>query len=425
MQRLSIALLVLLALYFAHQLLRDDPLLPEAQQWLAITNQQPDLDNNALIYLLGLDQAGVDYANALQLYQQALQDKSYSSPPLHYPRLPGLRTVELATLDCQLTTPECQQHLLVQRQETEFVIQQYQASLAAFYKLLSFDNFTNVDTFITKPQFDELTKLYRLAANEIYYLITDNQLDEAASKLAALLTIERSLMRNSAEMILHVFPIINAESLYQPLIVKLHQAGFKKWAVFDIALAPLSNEERLMNKVWQFEFANQVNAMQNILQVQNINYLSYKPNMTINILAKYYQTYMPSEDITPMELLAVIETSKLQTEAFAEEARTAQQPWRFKFYNYRNIAGTLLAYTIRPRVLDFQTHKLELDLRLQLLDAVVHTTRAADLDTDRYRNPYTGQPSYLNERQLCHKLEQEICVPWPHGQQTTLTSAEQ
>lgn len=424
MQRLVIAMLVVLLLYFSYQLFRDDPLLPEAQAWLKLTEQQPDLENNAIIYLLGLNQTGADYANALQRYQQAVQDKTYQSSPLHYPGLPGLKTLDLATLSCELATADCQQLMLVQRQETELVIQQYQASLTAFYQLVNFDNFTNVDTFITQPEIEELIRLYRLAANEIYYLITDNKLDKAAAKLTVLLTIERSLMHSSGEMILHVLPIIHTESLYQPLLVKLQHAGFTEWAVFDTALSPLSNTERLMNNVWRYEFADQINAIQNALQAQNNNNFSYKPNMTVNIMAKFYQTKMLSEDIAPMALLAAVEKSEEQIKAFNKKAKLASQPWRHVLYNYRNIVGSLLAYTATPRFIPILTNKLEMDLQLQLLHAMVHANSAADLNTDRYRNPYTGEHPYLTDDKLCHKLAQEICVPWPHGTQPTLISAE-
>jgi hypothetical protein len=424
MLRLIIAILVLLLLYFSYQLLRDDPLLPEAQAWLKLTGQQPDLENNAIIYLLGLNKTRADYANALQRYKQAAQDKTYKSSPLHYPDLPGLKTLDLATLSCEFATPDCQQLMLVQRQETELVIQQYQASLDAFYQLVNFDNFTNIDTFITEPEFDVLTKLYRLAANEIYYLIADNKLDKAAAQLTALLSIERSLMHSSGELILHVLPIIHTESLYQPLIVKLHHAGFTEWAVFDIALSPLSNTERLMNKVWQYEFANQVNAMQNALQEQNINNFSYKPNMTANILLQAYRISMLDEKITPDAILPAIAESEKLAKTFNERAKLASQPWRHVLYNHRNIVGSLLAYTATPRFIQLLTPKLEMDLRLQLLHAMVHTTSAADLSTERYRNPYTGEHPYLTDDKLCHNLAQEICVPWPHGTQPILTSAE-
>ncbi|MAD73656.1 MAG: hypothetical protein CML20_02430 [Rheinheimera sp.] len=424
MLRLVIAILVVLLIYFSYQLFRDDPLLPEAQAWLKLTEQQPDLENNAIIYLLGLNLTGADYANALQRYQQAMQDKTYQSSPLHYPGLPDLKTLELETLNCQLAMPECQQLLLVKRQETELVIQQYQAIIAAFYQLVNFDNFANLDTFITEPQFDELTKLYRLAANEIYYLITDNKLDKAAAKLTALLTIERSLMRNSGEMTLHVLPIIHTESLYQPLFIKLQHASFTEWAVFDTALAPLSNTERLMNKVWQYEFANQANSINSILPATEQSTIVFKPNMTINMLTQFYQTLTLNPDILPTEFQAQIAHSEKLNTAFRQKAKVASQPWRIAIYNYRNVVGSLMVYTTVPRFLDLLKPKLELDLRLHLLHAMVHEVSAAELNTERYRNPYTGQPPYLNEGQLCHKLEQEICVPWPHGQQPTLTPTE-
>lgn len=424
MQRLVIAILVVLLLYFSYQLFRDDPLLSEAQAWLKLTEQQPDLENNAIIYLLGLNQTGADYANALQRYQQAVQDKTYQSSPLHYPGLPGLKTLDLATLSCELATADCQQLMLVQRQETELVIQQYQASLDAFYQLANFTNFANLDTFITEPQFDELTKLYRLAANEIYYLITDNKQDKAASKLSALLTIERSLMKNSAQMILHVLPIVHTESLYQPLLVKLHQAGFTEWTVFDTALSPLSNTERLMNKVWQYEFANQANSINSILPATEQSTIVFKPNMTINMLLKFYQTLTLNPDILPTEFQAEIAHSEKLNTAFRQKAKVASQPWRIAIYNYRNVVGSLMVYTAVPRFIDLLKPKLELDLRLHLLHAMVHAKSAADLNTDRYRNPYTGKHPYLTDDKLCHKLAQDICVPWPHGTQPTLISAE-
>lgn len=78
---------------------------------------------------------------------------------------------------------------------------------------------------------------------------------------------------------------------------------------------------------------------------------------------------------------------------------------------YVTSAGAKLAgATSTPRLLDISIEKLELDLRLQLLRALLQLNNDAAIEPVKYTNPYTGAPLTVAEKQLCYTLKNTICI---------------
>lgn len=400
---LAIALLTI-------QLLRDDTLHPQVQSWLEQSAKQPDLQHNAYIYLLGLTQSGVSYEAGLKKYQNALHTTLIIDTPFYYPNLPEIEKLDNLVFSCEIASLSCQQDLLTHRKTAEALIHQFRASLDSFYHLASLTNFSSINSVFTEPHLDHLSKLYRLAATEIFYLIADNQLQAAATKIAALLKIERSFLANSGEVVFHILPIINTESIYLPLLVKLQQLGFTDWQTLEDQLKPLSEHERLSNAVWQNEFINQATAIMSLVKNSDINLVIFKPHMTINSIAQYYQLRMLPTNSPLFDLPQAIEQSAQLSETYLDKIRQTTPTIMFALRHYRNIAGQLLVSTSTPRFLDISIEKLKLDLRLQLLRALIQHGNDAAIEPVKYVNPYTGAPLTVAETQMCYTLKGSICI---------------
>lgn len=410
MKKIISFILVSAIVFFTVQLVNDDVALPDVKNWLEQSAEQPNLQHNAYIYLLGLTQSGVNYDAGLKNYQHAVQTKHHFDTTLYYPSIAGIEQLEQSVFGCEMADISCQKELLAHRTTAESFIHQYRASLDGFYDLASLTNFSQINTVLTEPHLDQLSKLYRLAATEIFYLIADKQLQQAAAKLTALLKIERSFLANSGEVVFHILPIVHTETLYLPLLHKLYQTGFTHWTTLQDQLQPLSMHERLSNAIWQNEFINQVTALASLTKNQDINLLIFKPHMTINTIARYYQLRMLPTNLPLSALPKAITQSAHESTTYLDSIRQTKPMWLFGLRHYRNIAGQLLAATSTPRFLDISYEKLELDLRLQLLRALLQHSTGKHIKPEQFTNPYNGTPLTVAEHKLCYTLNKTICV---------------
>lgn len=408
-------LLLSMLLYGTIQLLRDDPLHPDTQAWLKQAEQPIMLENSVHIHLMGLSMQGPNYERGLAHYTQEAMYHEWSRIKHSYPTIPELKSFAEMLPRCETSLDEaCVARLLLKRPEISAKLSEFTQLLDGLYQLSNLDNFTNIDARIATTDFEQLDQLYRLASLDILYLIEDRQLKVAAQKLAALFQLQRALMAGTNQLELQILPVIYAEAFFQPLLLKLDQAGYSDWSVLENALAPLKQEEFLMNTLWQQMFIDSASMLLPLINHPDTNRLLYKPNMTLNQMAAFYRLKKIANDTPHLELIAGIHDAEHRIQMHNQKLRQLQEPrWLFLLRNYRNITGAYLNQTMLPRYLNIQTPMLELDLRLQLLHAVIERPQDSLPNPHNYPNPYTDELPWLEDGMLCHKLNETICARIP------------
>ncbi|SEB00700.1 hypothetical protein [Alkalimonas amylolytica] len=411
-----LGLLVLsILLYGTIQLLRDDPLHPDTQAWLKQAEKPIMLENNVHIHLMGLSVQGLNYERGLAHYTQEAVYREWSRIKHSYPTVPELKPFTETLPSCDPHLDEaCVARLLLKRPQIAAKLSEFTLLLDGLYQLSNLDNFTNIDARIATTDFEQLDQLYQLAFLDILYLIEDRQLEVAAQKLASLFQLQRTLMAGTNQLELQILPVIYAEAFFQPLLLKLAQADYSNWSVFENALAPLKPEELLMNTLWQHMFLDSASMLLPLSKHPNTNRLLYKPQMTLNRMAAFYQLKIIVDDTPHSELVAAIHEADHRIQTHNQKLRQSQEPhWLFLLRNYRNITGELLFQIMVPRFLNIQIPVLELDLRLQLLRAVIERPQDSLPNPHNYPNPYTGELPWLEDGMLCHKLNETICARIP------------
>ncbi|MGY5450463.1 hypothetical protein ACVFI8_05890 [Agarivorans sp. MS3-6] len=427
-----IGFLVLIAVVAGiFHLITDDELHPEAKEWIEHYSKPVDLKDNAYIELIALSSVGeCSTKQAINSYQSKLHEINTvplsDFQELQYPNVNGLPNVFDETSFCYFDKENCLLKTARNRIELEAHTLQFESVIHRYLSLSKLSNFVPINTYATEPNWDSLASLQRLALLEVYFYILDNKLELAAQQLSQLIVIDRKFLINSSDVAFHALAIVNYESFYQPLIIELKRKGFSNWDLLAPAFVPLSIEEISFNRVWQSEFSNFAKntkyAGKRIRGKRGDHIhvfaakLKFKENMTLNSAIKIRQKLMISEEVKKGELIEIVKLYNANLDEQLEEVRWAADKWFwFGLNNYRNIVGSILEMTARPRFLSFYPEKLKFDLRILLLDLLINQDTgfiAEAIDLDEYKNPYTGEAPTLSETDICYTLQEEqVCVP--------------
>ncbi|UPW19475.1 hypothetical protein M0C34_04125 [Agarivorans sp. TSD2052] len=409
-------------------ILTDDELHPEAKSWIEHYSRPVDLKGNAFIELIALSSAGeCSRKQAINSYQSKLHEINTVPPSdfqeLQYPNVNGLPNVFDETSFCYFDKENCLLKTARNRIELEAHTLQFESVIHRYLSISKLSNFTPINTFATKPIMDSLASLQRLALLEVYFYILDNNLELAAQQLSQLIVIDRKLLINSPDLAFHALAIVNYESFYQPLIIELKRKGFSNWDLLAPAFVPLSIEEISFNSVWQSEFSNFAKNIESIGKRVRSNLwnvftvkLKFKENMTLNRAFKFWHQMMIPEEVEKGGLIEIVKLHETSLDEQLEEVRWASDKrfW-FGLNNYRNIIGSIVEMTARPRFLSFYPEKLKFDLRILLLDLLINQDAgfiAEAINLEEYNNPYTGEAPTLSETDVCYTLEEDkVCVP--------------
>jgi hypothetical protein len=239
------------------------------------------------------------------------------------------------------------------------------------------------------------------------------------------MTIDRHLLRTASDAIFHVTPIVNFKLYYQPMLVRLKHEGFTRWEMFEDSLKPLTHDDLSMNRMWLRSFAQDTRAIQFKYIVgkgESINFfdtfqakLKYKENMTFNSMFEHYNLQLIPDNAKKEELIALVEIAeKAATNSYEEQRNDLNNMFMFNIKNYKNIVGAYLELTASPKFLSLYENKFELDLRLMLLNIMIHqdeTPLEEVITLKQNKNPYTGEAPKLSGSQLCYQiLEIETCI---------------
>jgi len=411
----------------------DDELNPEAKKWIEHYAKPTNLEGNAFIGLIALSPSNtIPIAQAKELYNIKLGEITKGSldylQQLKYPNVSGLPEIygNDEAYFCEFNKENCLTETAENREKLEKIILKFTKVTDQYRALSKLTNFQRLNSIVTEPDWDQLGPIHRLAILEVYFHILDNDVELAAAQLSQLISLDRKFLRTASDAIFHVLPIVNFELYYQPMLIKLKSEGFTNWKIFVDDLAPLTFEDISMNRMWLMMFAQGTRALQFKyiaeraeglghsfygLQAQ----LKYKENMTLNSMFEHQKLQLIPDNAKKENLLSLVEIANGNANVHSEKLRIEiKNVFWFTVKNYRNIVGAFLEVTAMPKFLNLYDEKLELDLRLLLLNIMIDESNNSLEDIvkkEKYRNPYTGEEPKLLDTQVCYQLsEDKVCI---------------
>ena len=133
----------------------DDSLNPKAEYWIKHYQAEVNTDNNAFIYLIGLNnqnnndplRSGLSkYQKQVDRYQGSFIDLTKK---LSYPDPQILPEAETDPLLCDLSEQECMSLLHENKEDVEALVTYYQPLLTQFHHMASLSNFSFINTELT------------------------------------------------------------------------------------------------------------------------------------------------------------------------------------------------------------------------------------------------------------------------------------
>lgn len=419
---------ILLISYFCLHI--DDALNPNARKWIDEYNKPVDLKSNAYIALISLNER-LDYNKALKLYKTTLSYAVRGSIPLekqlNYPNVKKLASVEDHKFLCDFKSSKCLDEIRNNKSNAELLVRSFKGVLNDYMELATLTNFSPLNSNYTEPNFDQLNALSKIATLDLYLDILDGKYKDAVSKLKALVYIDRSFMAKNTEALFDVLPIVNLEDRYEPIIVSL-KSGNKKLLVELIPyLAPLSNDEFTMNRVFEASFALGVEQ----LKLKNIAHENikespltgsffaqrgYKQNMTINAMFEGVQYLILPTDIPKSRILTYTEEQRVKRneahKLLQDEIEKADSAWSLRYH--RNPIGAIMLSVGPPNFLNLYPYKIEMDIRLLLLQIMIMSNNEnlhRLIEEDAFVNPYNGiRPTLKTDNSLCYSWDTDICL---------------
>lgn len=411
----------------------DDELNPEAKKWIEYYSKPANLEGNVFIGLISLSpSSAISTAQAKELYKAKLGEiRKGSLDYLHqlkYPNVSGLSDIygTNEAYFCEFNKESCLSETAKNRAVLETIINKL-TNVTEHYRALSkLTNFEPLNSIATEPDWDSLIPIQRLAFLEVYFHILDNDLELAALQLSQLISLDRKFLRAATEGVFHVVPIVNFELYYQPLLIKLKEQNFVDWEVFSDVLNPLSFEDISMNRMWLIMFSQGTRALQFKYiaeRAEGIGHslhgfqaqIKYKENMTLNSMFEYQKLQLIPDNAKKENLISLVDIADRNANAHSEKLRNEiKNMFWFTIKNYRNIIGSFLKVTALPKFLNLYEEKFKLDLRLLLLNIIINEDKeaiASIINSEKYKNPYTGESPKLLASQVCYQLsEGDICI---------------
>jgi hypothetical protein len=411
-------------------MLADQSLKPQAKAWLkSFSDDMKDI-NNASVRLLSIGRSDLSYRNAiLEIYHGRLEQFNKSEllsdeKAMQYPNVKQFEPFLSSPLFCDFTASDCFPRLNDNSEYLRIVLSEFQPELLDFMSLKELDSFAAANPFIAEVKLENLVFLYKLKGTEIYFNIEDGNIEKATNDLRELIALNRLFFEKSDDLLNKISFTINAEKVFQPLIVKLKRSHKLNASEFAAVLQPLSLDELSVNQIQVRSYAKNARLIKAGLAAREVNTertmlsrlwhrIIYKENMTLNSMYDDYRAILMPSDITKPELLAF--SDKVDSLISEKNHANKQHPFLHRLKNISNSTGIALKEVVMPRQINIYDEIAALDSRLQLLawftrfkgDSSELTQEAGLLI-----NEYTGKPAELFDGELCHRINtQTICVP--------------
>ena len=399
-----------------YHLLADDALLDEITQ----LEQQhapatPTLDNYD-INLMAISETEADPVGTLEqvVNYQSPTDASYES--LRLPELEALTTLHSPLL-CDLSELACRLDIAAKPTEVSALLARYSGLLQQYESLQHLSNIHSADTAKVSVSIMDAFQLDELYALHIYQLMLAGNMQQAESKLIALIKQQRRFLNSSHTAIRRSVVMANFSQRYLPLAIELSLRSASSRAALAGVLQPFTLDEVTGIASRRYEFTQMlvwVRLTEQAAAQADIPSLSYKllfkPNLTVNTLYKMHSLaeitqlntkhdwYIFYNDLTN-------NSKSIDTNSFA-----------FRLANYRNFIGATYISTFLPMVDSSYQHLFETDLQLHLLQPLLlngFDNGGPDFASFAL-NPYNNSSVVNIKGQWCYELEQDICLPEMH-----------
>lgn len=419
---------------FGYQLLVDDELNPEAENWLSQVFKEVDLENNAYLSLaaLGGRDSELAYDVVRQSYQDAVGQIKFGTLDPHkkfkYPNLNGLVTVLNDTKYCSFELDGC---LVNMRESLPYIWEE----LADYFYLSQqlnnisdFDNFAALNPIATVPDFESLDKVFQLSSIETFLLIEEGEYDKAQRRLSRLIKLLRQLSANSGDATFLALPVIHFVKYYVPLIDLLLVNGHRDFKETLEALSPLSINEITMNRIWLQLFATGATPIKfeylaaDVIKGSNpldklLARIKYKENITINAMFNITKIKLIPESAPKLNIHKLLSMRQEKVDYLEKEVRDSMSSDLAYFIkNYRNYAGGHLLAVSSPKFLNATNELQQTDLLFLLQKAKILAKSKSIIEIinlPEFINPYTGMKPRVEQRKLCYFLQNDICDEIP------------
>ena len=403
----------------------DDPINPEIVTLTEKYNRPLNLDNNVYIELIRLG-SEMSYSESLELYHSTLKetskDPTKSGTAVLYPSIDNFASYEELKLVCKLKSIECLENIKTNKKKYNKIVKKYKSILSNYRALGKLDNFTPLNSFYSEPNFDILANLNQLATLEIYIDILDNNNENALSKLASMIELDRKFLATSHEFVFDILPIINMSERYAPLILALKQTNTQGLEDLLPLLTPLSANELSMNRSFESFFVSGIELLKlpailanNHEQASSFNLLfakqRYKENMTINADYEHLKTNLIPTNLSKSKLLNYLELRKVEHDAAIDELM--EKPF-LSIDNIRNPVGEVMLQIKTPRFVHLFEDKIGLDLTILLIRIMIQQQNEnlySVIQREDNLNPYKNEKAFIkSDDVLCFSTSKDVCI---------------
>ena len=411
---LSYGLLNILLIYACFSILslfnRDQPLEPEAKEWLSAKLAEVAEDDNLYYALIGFSadpninphQAGLQCIKEFNEYAQkkAMAQKAMPSTPACLSPKPPLPDKDLDNL-CDVTKPDCLTRFRTEQKQFDTLIKKYQFLLDNYIGLAHYTGYSNVAIRGSETpmiQVGSILKAHKLFTAQTTLNYLKGKRPESLKSLQQEISFQRqNLLRSDNTLFSMVSASLLNRDLYlysQLLDQDIAEKSFQK----KLSIPLLSDQEKNFTKVLQgeFQFINTIFQSGSLgLPFDKIGPLQkfpqkfvFKPNATVNQFFYYYKGLLEWSQLPADKRLSSPEIKSARSFGFLDVGYnptgvillSIATP-NFGSYIYRldNLDGLIRLVKIKQRIRHDRIAKNKIEAFLKK-------------DIPFCKNPYTNQP---------------------------------
>ena len=386
---------------------RDELINPQIQPLIEDAHNEITLDNNGMVYLLGMFAANeAPYTVGLRRIENFKSRRGQSIPTSDDPLesidsdywLPKLADSETeSSLFCHYLESEYLQYIWANTEAIPALLDTNRIYIDRLEQLMQFEKFSPpIKPDISAPQIFHSSTLssVKLKLLEVIYLAKHSEITEASIQLQQLIRLNINLLNSSPGIMTKVIASVQHEISLEVaafLLKKTSTESLFHWQPMVSESSRLKPESMSLLRPLMFDYIAVHFAIQNISSAKRnwFDRLTFKPNMTANLL---YDYYLNSADLYSWN-------DGLIKANYVTSPRENSPNTQFT-----NYTGSKLVQLAAPRFLDIEDNFLEVYLRSIVLQQSFNHRSGETIDLENNESlfsPYTGKRAYRADDKLC------------------------